>query len=425
MKHIKIYLTTLALVLSLIPFFSSCEKDKIDPPSRQVSIDTIYTVKQLKQLTAPNRPYLFQQNAVTYAVVTMDESQGNIYKQLYVQDSTDAILLVFNAPTNLKVGDSVRIDLNGTTVEINRDAYQISTLSASKNISILARKRFIEPEPVTLEQINSGQFNLKLVKVDGVEFIREEKEVVWGDYITYSTLKSLRDLFDCHGQTLKVLTSGHATFAARPLPQGNGSMVVIASIYSGTMQLLVRDINEVDMKGNRCDGSGGDEVTVLSETFEHNQGKFTAFNKIGENAWTHNVAQKCMQMTKSSEPNEDWLISPALDFSALTTEATLEFQHAIVNNIPGTVPLDYMKLHHTVWFSTNYNDGDPTNASWTQILLSNNDLPSGTNWQMASAALALPSDVLGKNKVHVAYKYTCDENESTTWRINNVLIEGK
>jgi len=423
MKHIKIYLTTLALVLSLIPFFSSCDKDKIDPPARIVDIDTIYTIKQLKDLTASNKPYTFQQNAVAYAVITMDESQGNIYKQLYVQDSTDAILLVFNAPTNLKVGDSVRIDLNGTTVEISHDAHQISTLSASKNISILAHKRFIEPEPVTLEQINSRRFNLRLVKVDGVEF-RDDKEVVWGDHITYSTLKSLRDLFDCHEQTLKVLTSGHATFAARPLPQGNGSMIVIASIYNGTMQLLVRDINEVEMQGKRCDGSGGDEIIVLSETFETGQGKFTIFNKVGENTWTHNTTQKCMQMTKSSEANEDWLISPALDFSALTTEATLSFQHAIAN-IPETVSPEYMKTHHTVWLSTDYDSGDPTNASWTQILLSNSDLPSGTNWQMAPAVLPLPNSVLGKNKLHVAYKYTCNENESTAWRISNILIEGK
>ena len=422
MKPVTIYFTTLALILSLVPFFSSCDKNKIDPPARIAHIDTVYTLKQLKALTAPNKPYTFQENAAVYATVTMDESQGNIYKQIYVQDSTDAILLVFNAPARLKVGDSVRIDLKGTTVEISHDAYQISTLSSSANVAILARGRFIEPEPLTLEQVNSRLFDSRLVKVDGVEF--RDDSTVWGDYLTYSTLASLRDLFDCQENTVLVLTSGHATFAARLLPQGSGSMVAIASVYNGKMQLLVRDINEVNMKGKRCDGSSGDEIIVLSEKFETSQGNFTIFNKTGENIWTHNATQKCMQMVKSAETNEDWLISPALDFSALTTEATFTFQHAIAN-IPGTVSPEYMKAHHTVWFSTNYDSGDPNNASWTQISLSDDDLPSGTNWEMKPASLALPSSIFGKNKVHVAYKYTCDENETATWRINNVLIQGK
>jgi hypothetical protein len=130
-------------------------------------------------------------------------------------------------------------------------------------------------------------------------------------------------------------------------------------------------------------------------------------------------------MTKSSEANEDWLISPALDFSEIKEEATLSFQHAIVN-VPGTaVSPDYMRTNQTVWISINYDSGDPTIAEWTPIHLSNNDLPSGSDWVMSPAALVLPSSVFGKNKVHVAYKYTCDTNESATWRVNDVLIKGK
>ena len=423
MKHIRIYFTTLALALSLVPFFSSCDKDKVDPPARTADIDTVYSLRQVKNLASSNRPYTFEkdENAAVYAVVTMDESQGNIYKELYVQDSTDAILLVFNDPTNLKVGDSLRIDLRGTTVEISHDAYQISTLSASGNITLLARGRFIEPQPATLEQINNGLFTSKLVKVDGLEF-REKN--VWGDYLSFNTLNSLRDIFDCHEQTLKVLTSGHATFAADSLPQNNGSMVVIASIYNGVMQLLVRDINEVDMRGARCDGSGG-EGTILSETFDAGQSSFTVFNKTGERTWEYNAAQKAMQMTKTDPPetNEDWLISPAMDFSEITTEATFVLQHAIVKN-PGTpVPPEYMKANQTVWFSFDYTADNPGNATWTQIPLADSDLPGGSNWIADTTSLVLPNSVLGKNKVHVACKYTCDDNESVTWRVYGVLVK--
>jgi hypothetical protein len=322
----------------------------------------------------------------------------------------------------------VRIDLKGTTIEISHDAHQISILSAAEHIAVLARGCFIEPETVTLEQVNSGQFNLKLVRIEGVEFREDENEWnVWGDYLTFSTLASLRDLFDCHEQTVKVLTSGHSTFAARKLPKGNGSMIAIASIYNSTMQLLVRNIDEVEMEGKRCDGTGGDEVTVLSETFEENMGGFTVYNKMGENVWQHNAAQKCMQMSKSNPPeaNEDWLISPALNFSDVATEASISFQHAIVNTVGVAVSPEYMQANHTVFISFNYTSGDPTNADWTQVLLSDDDLPSGSNWTMAPASLALPNSVLGQKDVRVACKYTCNATESTTWRISNVLIKGK
>ena len=424
MKHIKIYFTILAGVLSLITFLSSCDKDKVDPPMQTVEIDTVYSLRQMIDLVAPGESYTFEENAAVYAVITMDESQGNIYKQLYVQDYTDAILLIFNDKTNLKVGDSVRINLKGTTLEISHNAYQLSTLSASKNMTILARGRFIEPQPATLEQINSGLFTSKLVKVEGVEF-REEEGVVWSDYLTFNTLKSLLNLFDCHGQTLKVLTSGHAAFASQPLPKGNGSMVVIASIYDSDMQLLVRDIYEVDMQGTRCDGTGGDEITILSETFETGQGDFTVFNKTGAKIWKYNADETAMQIgiyNDASETNEDWLISPAMDFSEITTEATLTFQHAIVKTLGTAIPSEYMKIHQTVWFSFDYTSGDPNNASWTQIPLSDNDYPEAKNWIPATTSLDLPNSVLGQKRVHVAYKYTCDDTDAAVWRIHDVLI---
>jgi len=427
MKNIKTYFTALTVVLSLVPFFSSCDKDRVDPPARTVEIDTVYSLRQVKDLASSGKPYTFEENAATYAVVTMDESQGNIYKQLYVQDSTDAILLVFNDKSNLKVGDSVRIDLKGTTVEISHSAYQISTLSASKNTVILAKRRFIEPQLATLEQINSRLFTSQLVKVDGVEF-RENDSLTWGDYLTFDTRSSLRNLFDCHDQTLLVLTSGHATFAAKPLPKNNGSMIVIASIYDGTMQLLVRDINEVDMRDTRCDGSGG-EGTLLSESFETGQGDFTVFNKTGEKTWEYNAAATSMQIGKIQQPpdleaNEDWLISPAIDFSEITADPIIIFQHTIVKDL-SAIPPEYMKTHQTVWFSFDYTSGDPNNVSWTQIPLSDNDLPSGKNWLQTTASLPLPNSVLGQKKVHVAYKYTCEENEPLVWRIYDVLIKGK
>jgi hypothetical protein len=412
--------------LTILIFEPSCVKEKNDPSAKQPVIDTVLTLQQLKSLP----PEFFDSvhrnmvavNASVYATVTMDESQGNIYKQLYIQDADDAFSVVFDDETNVKTGDSVRIDLKGATVEIYHDAWQISTLSALNDVTVLARNRFIEPEIVTIEQINSRQYDLKLVKLEGVEF---RDKIYWGDYLTFSTLQSLRDLYDCTGQTCKVLTSGHATFAAKILPTGNGSLVAIASVYNATMQLLVRNIDEVLMTGTRCDGTSGDDITLLNETFAGGQGSFTISNVIGtEQTWNYNSNEQCMQMTKSTVANEDWLISPPIDMTDIALSASVIFDHAIAN-IPGMVSKEYMKQHQTVWISSNYTSGQPIAATWTEISLSDENLPLGTNWTMTTANVSIPNNFLGKEKIHIAFKYTCDNVESATWRIKNIIIRGK
>ncbi|MDR0364420.1 MAG: DUF5689 domain-containing protein [Bacteroidales bacterium] len=405
------------IVALLLMTATSCNPEKVDPPLSDIPVGEVLTLKKLKDLSLP---YTFDYDASVYATVTMDESTGNIYKQLYVQDVTDGFSLQFDDATTLKEGDSVRIYLKGKTVSRQNETYQIDDLNAIANVVLIERNRFVEPEETTMEQIYnfnaSKEYHLKLIKLMDVQFLEAELGATWGDATTQANVN--RNLENCGGESIIVRTSGHATFADKELPRGKGSLVAILGVYNTTMQLWVRSMDEVDMSGGRC----GENV-IFSETFASGQGNFTIFNKVGEETtWTFNEALKAMEIKRSDKADEDWLISPSIKLTGINETISFSFEHAI-NKVPDGVSKEYMKMHHKVMISENYNGGDPAMAEWTEFTLTDNDLPSGRDWIEAKAELTFPESVSGAENVRIAFKYSCDETESATWRIKNVIVE--
>jgi hypothetical protein len=252
---------------------TGCEKDKVNPPDTPVIVGTVYTIKQLKELS---RPYIFDTAASLFATVTMDESTGNIYKELYVQDSTGGMRLTFNSSTGLKTGDSILVRLEGNRLRDTLGTFEMVNLDSRKDILLLASRRYIEPQEATLMQINSGMFDLQLVRLIDVQFDAGDTTATWADKLTATAAS--RTLEDCRKNTIIVRTSGRATFAGEKLPRGKGSLVAVVGIFRTTKQLWTRSMTEVNMTGLRCEESGDEYRTILSETFAEGEGDFTTYS---------------------------------------------------------------------------------------------------------------------------------------------------
>jgi hypothetical protein len=82
-----------------------------------------------------------------------------------------------------------------------------------------------------------------------------------------------------------------------------------------------------------------------------------------------------------------------------------------------------MKTNQTVWISSDYTAGNPLDAHWTQLHYEG--FPAGTNWTYVSAFGAIPSEFIGKPNIRIAFKYTCDNNDSATWQVRNVIVQVK
>lgn len=171
-------------------------------------------------------------------------------------------------------------------------------------------------------------------------------------------------------------------------------------------------------------GSGGEDPGptegILNVSFTNGEmGGFSTYSVSGSQEWGLHSTTPAYGIVMSgydganNHANEDWLISPAMDLSGVTT-AVLNFDHAI--NFASTMAND-----QTLWVSTNYQSGDPGSASWTQVAIAT--YPTGASWEfVASGNINLPASVIGQNNVKIAFKYLSTSSAAATWEIKNLVV---
>lgn len=110
--------------------------------------------------------------------------------------------------------------------------------------------------------------------------------------------------------------------------------------------------------------------------------------------------------------NEDWLITPAINFDAYSNEK-LNFRSAMQDFSDNTTFIYLM-------YSINYSgSGDPNNASWI-------DISNQANWSAgdyiwtSSGEISLAS--ISGDQVYVAFKYDSQDGSGKTWQIDDVSI---
>ncbi|MBE0638487.1 MAG: choice-of-anchor J domain-containing protein [Bacteroidales bacterium] len=251
----KLVFPSLLLITVFTMIFASCVKQDFDePPSKEIPVGEVVSIADLKAMY--NGQFLkFDTAMSTYGVVVGDETSGNIYKNSYIQDATGAINLRLKNPGGLYVGDSVRVYLNGLILGNYSGVMQLDSVDVDLNIVKIKTGVLIEPTLVTIPQLAGGAYNSMLIKLEGVEFSASDTSKTWSDAVGLTTVN--RTLKDCNNSTVIVRTSGYANFAGVSLPDGNGVFIGIASQFNNDIQLYVRDLNEIDLTGERCGGGGG------------------------------------------------------------------------------------------------------------------------------------------------------------------------
>ena len=159
---------------------------------------------------------------------------------------------------------------------------------------------------------------------------------------------------------------------------------------------------------------------ILAESLltEASFNKFTAYSVKGDQKWTFDAkyGAKMSGYDGSSHENEDWFITPVLNLEG-KTEVKIKFDHA--RGPAGSITVGVAEGWYKVLVSTNYTEGDPTVATWTEI----EGVNHGTSaWgYVSSGELTLPAEALQAN-ARVAFKYLCSDAESATWEIKNLEI---
>jgi len=125
--------------------------------------------------------------------------------------------------------------------------------------------------------------------------------------------------------------------------------------------------------------------------------------------------------TKSNVEVESYLISPALNTTCASGKVRFSFDQTLrySNNVTG------WQNNHKIFISKNF-DGNAKNfneATWTQIAFTPEASPY-SDWTLyTSGYLQVPDEFVNHDSVYIAFYFYAPATASTTWELENFLIE--
>lgn len=415
---------------------TGCKKEFDSPPARVLEPGDILTIADLRSAFVNNGNVPIQWRDSTakslYCVVTADEQNGNLYRNVYVQDNTGGMVLRLKNSGGLYQGDSIRIHLPGTTLSAYQGLLQIDSVDVDDNIVKQATNVWIQPQTVTIGQLSealslTSPMQGRLIRLENVQFIGTDTSKTYANAVAQATEN--RTLENCSGNTVIARNSGYANFAGTPVPNGKGSFVGVVGVFGTTVQLFIRDINEVQLNGPRCGENDCLPTTALDEDFGDVQNAvaidlecwLNVFTQgSGIRRWRGGVggAGEYAEATVASAETgavEYWLVSPPLTY---TPGMTLDFSSAI-----GSAWLhDGLSVH----VSTDINLTNATtvlNAPWQNVNATLAGNTSTVGQWVPSGTVALSAYLNAGDNFVVGFKYSgAPSTANTPYRIDNVVV---
>lgn len=436
MKKFKIILTT-ALFTTL---FSCVNGDDYGTPDLSNECVTLTTTKEVIDITSTSQSNHQEWTGedIIEAYVTSSDEGGNFYKSISLVSTDGNIgfsipVDAYNLYTKYEPGRLVYINMKKRYYQIDNSATVIGSLYdggdiTNPNNDDVGRISGVEYEDiilrscsnvneddlvnhVTIAQASSNQYINKLIEFDNVQFTDASLNQNYYDTDVFTigggTNHQITDEF---GNTITVRVSEFATFAGDQIPSGNGKIRGVLTKFGSTWQFMIRTLNDIQLNNPRI-------VPLFEESFDTNFSNWTNYSVSGAQQWylaTYGNPAPSAAISGYSgganNANEDWLISPAIDLSTVST-ATLTFETA--SRYSGNLL--------EVKISTNYaGSGNPNLATWSD-LSATLDTNTGSFIWTNSGPINL-SSYTGSN-IYLAFKYTSTASASRTWEVDNIKIE--
>ena len=280
MRLKSIYFFLFLAVLGLT--FNACvDQDFDEPPVRVLpSLEANATIKQVKDLhTLGSDATEITEDWIIAGTVVADDESGNLYQQLVIEDESAGVIIRLGNTglyTLYPVGTEVFVRLQGLYVNDFNNLYQIAGdetggLIPSPLIGeyvVAGETKEVTPTPTSLEEIFASQATFdnllsRLISLEDMQFA----DVDLGD--TYAVPGGgggqNRTMVDCFGNSITVRNSDFADFAGEDIPEGNGPVVGVLSVFGTTVQLTLRNTDDVQFTGTRCGVTVGGELVSIAD----------------------------------------------------------------------------------------------------------------------------------------------------------------
>lgn len=416
MKNIN-KIIALFVICSIITF-SGCIKNKYDAPDPNVphvDFTANKTIAELKAMYSGTLDSIKDDIIIKGIVISSDEA-GNIYKSLYIQDSTAGIIILLdrtNIYTFLRPGQLVYVKCKGLYLGAYGGVVQLGFNYAGSigRIPYAMIDSHIFPDGLPGPEVSpaiktipglTGNDICTKIQINDVYFEKVGTEFASPLFSTTSL-----NLVDTNGNTIVLYNSKYANFASKLTPKGKGSIIAILSSYNGTNQLILNSYNDLI----NWDTTAFVMRDIINEPFTSTFGSFTTYSVTGNEQWSITSYGATMTGYNSGYyANIDWLISPSINLNNSTNEICT-FSTAMKY---GSINDGSLKFY----YSTDYTSGDPTAATWIEI--TGFALSTGNYTWTPSGNIDLSS--INGNNVHLAFKYTSTTSNCPTWEIKNFKV---
>ncbi|MFO8087643.1 MAG: choice-of-anchor J domain-containing protein [Bacteroidales bacterium] len=190
-----------------------------------------------------------------------------------------------------------------------------------------------------------------------------------------------------------------------------------SAVYTGNLKTMTTGMTSQNVSLQGEVTTPPNPNNLWYEEFNPDLAGIDTVSVLGAQKWYHDtygVDNNCAVMSgydNGAVHNEDWLISPAMDFSSAPA-VKMAFSEAI--NYESNVA-----DNQEVMISTDYN-GDPAAATWTRLNVTGRS--PGDSWSFVDVDTVDLSAYAGMNNVHVAFKYSSDTSSAGTWEIDYVKV---
>lgn len=399
------------LLAGAIVFAVGCKREYDNPPVNTIAEGSQLTIADLKAIYN-GQDSTFTTDLSVYATVTADEESGNLYKSVFVRDNTGSINLILASSGGLYEGDSIRINLNGTTLSEYNGMIQVADVDVDENVVKQSTDGNANPVDMTIAEVSTDNQS-QLIRLTDVMFVNTELSQTYADAV--NLFSENRTLTDCDGNEILVRTSGYSSFADIQVAQGKGTLVGVVGVYGSDLQIYIRSLDEVNMDGERC------AEPYLMKDFEDGDilsGGWSMANVTGNVNWTANdqfansgdwYGQITNYSNSTNTACESWLFTPSIDLT--------DGEAPYLNFINAS---NYTGDDLEVYVSSDYQgNGDVASATWTQL---NATLSTG-NWDWVNSGGLDLSAFNGQSSVYIGFKYTGSASDGKTWEIDDVIID--